>query len=40
LPNNLSDAEKEQGFELLFDGKTTNGWKSAKPVNFQLRDGK
>jgi hypothetical protein len=30
IPNNLSDAEKEQGFELLFDGKAlTNAWKVA-----------
>lgn len=44
LPNNLSDAEKEQGFELLFDGKTTNGWKSAKTGEFptqgwEVKDG-
>ena len=26
LPNNLSEAEKEQGFELLFDGKSLDNW--------------
>jgi hypothetical protein len=34
LPNNLSNAEKQQGFKLLFDGKTTNGWKSANAESF------
>jgi len=29
LPNNLSDAEKEQGFQLLFDGKSLDNWKVA-----------
>ena len=34
LPNNLSEAEKKQGFRLLFDGKTTKGWKSASGDAF------
>ncbi len=29
LPNNLSEAEKEQGFQLLFDGKSLDNWKVA-----------
>jgi len=29
LPNNLSEAEKEQGFELLFNGKDMSNWKVA-----------
>jgi hypothetical protein len=35
IPNNLSDAEKEQGFQLLFDGKNLDNWKvasSGQPV--------
>ena len=35
LPNNLSEAEKEQGFELLFNGKDMSNWKvasSGEPV--------
>ncbi len=44
IPNNLSDAEKKQGFELLFDGKSTNGWKSATMDGFpdagwEIKDG-
>jgi len=34
LPNTLSSAEKEQGWKLLFDGKTTNGWKAAGQAQF------
>ncbi len=34
LPNNLSGAEKKQGFKLLFDGKTSTGWQSAKGSPF------
>ncbi len=44
LPNNLSDAEKEQGFKLLFDGKSTDGWESAEHKDFpqsvwEVKDG-
>lgn len=34
IPNNLSDEEKLNGTVLLFDGKTTNGWKSAYAKEF------
>lgn len=34
LPNNLSEAEKKQGWKLLFDGKTSAGWKSVKSEKF------
>lgn len=34
IPNSLSDAEKKQGFRLLFDGQTTKGWKSANAEGF------
>lgn len=30
IPNNLSEPEKKQGFRLLFDGKSTQGWESAQ----------
>lgn len=43
-PNTLTDVEREQGFELLFDGRTTWGWRSAKDKEFpkqgwEVRDG-
>ena len=37
LQNNVSDTEKKQGYKLLFDGKTTNGWKSANAEQFPAK---
>jgi hypothetical protein len=41
-PNTLTDAEKKAGFKLLFDGKSTEGWrgyKKDKPEGWQAVDG-
>jgi len=42
--NTLTTAEKQQGWKLLFDGKTNAGWRSAKGDAFptkgwQIKDG-
>lgn len=34
LKNQLTELEKYQGWKLLWDGKTTNGWKGAKLDHF------
>jgi hypothetical protein len=34
VPNNLTQYEKENGWSLLFDGKTNKGWRSAKGSYF------
>src|SRR5436190_2653194 len=33
-PNQLTEAEKAAGWRLLFDGKTTDGWRSFKKTTF------
>ena len=37
VPNTLSEQEKAQGFKLLFDGKTTNGWQPIFDPKAPLR---
>lgn len=34
LNNQLTEAEKRAGWRLLWDGKTSNGWRSAKSATF------
>jgi hypothetical protein len=42
-PNTLTDAEKQQGWRLLFDGKTMNGWRGYKmdkmPAGWSVENG-
>jgi hypothetical protein len=41
--NELTQAEKEEGFVLLFDGKTSDGWRGYKkdvfPDRWLIEDG-
>jgi hypothetical protein len=42
-PNTLTDAERQAGWKLLFDGKTTDGWRGyqmdAMPPGWKVIDG-
>jgi len=37
IPNDLSDIERRQGWRLLFDGRTTDGWRGVDGASFPTR---
>lgn len=37
VPNTLTSYEKKDGWRLLFDGKTSQGWQSARSENFPAK---
>ncbi len=37
IPNTLTDYEKRKGWRMLWDGKTTEGWRSARGPEFPER---
>jgi hypothetical protein len=37
LPNDLSEVERQQGWQLLWDGSSTSGWRSNKGDEFPTR---
>jgi hypothetical protein len=44
IPNELTEGQIAEGWELLWDGKTTQGWKGAKldsfpPIGWEIKDG-
>jgi hypothetical protein len=39
-PNVLSESDREEGWQLLFDGKSLDGWRASDaPGTFSVRDG-